>query len=314
MRTVEVITPQNVAINYKLASLGARILAYLIDSLLITAFYIVLFFLLFIPFVEMITDIGLIFLFLPIIFISTFYHLLMEQFNKGQSLGKAAMRIRVISENGSSPDFMQLFMRWLLRLVDMSLSSGAIAVLTIAITDKGQRVGDILGRTIVIDLRRSETITLAGQPADEMKPEHRQTQKTEPTSTSTNLMDNLRDNESEPAIEGITPEPTESESAKEKKDLETPLSSRPEPDSEIKYPEVITLSESDMRKLNALYSKVQSENYDIDVKRDMLGRMKNALEKKMGINSREDTTTAFLKQVFNDFHSMQKEKESRDGW
>ena len=312
MRTVEVITPQNVAINYKLASLGARILAYIIDSLLITAFYIVLFFLLFIPFIEMITDIGLIFLFLPIIFIGTFYHLLMEQFNKGQSLGKAAMRIRVISENGSSPDFIQLFMRWLLRLVDMSLSSGAIAVLTIAITDKGQRVGDILGRTIVIDLRRSETITLAGQPVGDMKPEHRKVQKTE--TTPTNLMDNLQDNESEPAIEDIALEPTESESAKEKKDLETPLSERPGPDSQIKYPEVISLSEADMRKLNALYSKVQSENYDIDVKREMLSRMKNALEKKMGINSREDTTTAFLKQVFNDFHSMQKEKESRDGW
>lgn len=314
MRTVEVITPQNVAINYKLASLGSRILAYLMDAVFIGIFYVFLFFLVFVPFRDAFSDVGLLLIIYPVVFFASFYHLLMEQFNNGQSLGKYAMSIRVINENGSTPGFMQLFMRWLLRLVDISISSGGIAILSIAITEKGQRLGDLLGRTIVIDLHKPQTTTLADQPLRKSRPTPqpnlRPVGKAEPASSPGRLENNLRANEPEPAINNVN---TKSD-ASGNEDIGELKQSKPEINHQIKYPEVANLTETDIRKLDTLYTKVRNGDYDIQVQREMLTRMKIALEKKMGVFSREDTITAFLKQIFADFHAHQKEQEDRGGW
>jgi hypothetical protein len=44
-------------------------------------------------------------------------------------------------------------LRWLLRVVDISLSSGGVAMLTILLNGKGQRLGDIAAGTTVIKLK-----------------------------------------------------------------------------------------------------------------------------------------------------------------
>lgn len=302
------------AINYKLASLGARISAYLIDAVFIAIFYVFIFFLVFVPFRDAFSDVGLLLLIYPVIFLGSFYHLLMEQFNNGQSLGKNAMSIRVINENGSTPGFMQLFMRWLFRLVDISVSSGGIAILSIAVTEKGQRVGDLLGRTIVIDLHKPQTTTLADQPVRKSRPAPqpnlRPVGKAEPAPSPGRLENNLRANEPVPMVkEG---DPTTGKTTNQ--DIGELNQSKPETNHEIKYPEVANLTETDIRKLDTLYTKVRNGDYDIQVQREMLTRMKIALEKKMGALSREDTITAFLKQVFADFYALQKEQEDRGGW
>lgn len=306
MRNVEIITPQNVAIRFRLASLGSRLSAYIIDLVMIAIFYVFLFFLVIIPFADVAGSFVTIMMVLGALFVASMYHLLMETFNNGQSLGKKAMSIRVIDENGSTPEFFQLFMRWLLRLVDISISSGGIAILSIAFTDKGQRLGDLLGKTIVIDLHNPQTESLANQsPRAERpkpKPKPEPVQPDEPVSR---LENNLRPDE--PAVAEPVAAPLTDEQPAE-------TSAPSETETRLVYPEVANLTEADIRKMDALYRKVRNGTYDIEVKRQMLTRMKNALEKKMGTFSKEDTITSFLKQVFADFHAHQKEQESRGGW
>ena len=49
------------------------------------------------------------------------YHLLCEIFLNGQSIGKKALRIKVISEDGGQPSISQYLIRWLFRTVDLPI-------------------------------------------------------------------------------------------------------------------------------------------------------------------------------------------------
>jgi hypothetical protein len=64
------------------------------------------------------------------------------------------MQIRVVKLDGTKPSFANFFVRWALRIIDVSLSSGGIAVFTILIRGKGQRVGDIAAGTTVISEKK----------------------------------------------------------------------------------------------------------------------------------------------------------------
>ena len=79
-----------------------------------------------------------------------FYQLLCEIFLNGQSLGKKAKQIKVISLNGNQPNIGQYLIRWIFRIIDDMIGSGVIAILTISLSDKAQRVGDILAGTTVV--------------------------------------------------------------------------------------------------------------------------------------------------------------------
>jgi uncharacterized RDD family membrane protein YckC len=98
-----------------------------------------------------------------------FYHLLCEILLNGQSVGKKATRIKVISADGGEPTISQYLIRWLFRLADLPfwilgsivvgalpwwcsifLFSGLACFLT---TPYSQRVGDLVAGTILIDTR-----------------------------------------------------------------------------------------------------------------------------------------------------------------
>ena len=74
----------------------------------------------------------------------------MELFNHGQSLGKMAMKIRVVKKDGTSPSIGDFFMRWLLQIIDMGFSF--IGALVILLTKNSQRLGDLAAGTMVIRL------------------------------------------------------------------------------------------------------------------------------------------------------------------
>ncbi|MBN8687839.1 MAG: RDD family protein [Chitinophagales bacterium] len=108
---------------------------------------------------------------LPILF----YHVVMEISLNGQTIGKRVMRIRVVNENGGKASMSQFFIRWLLRdiwfLIILAIGMQKqemgdkysslfliFAVLGFFIADivlvvsgkKGQRIGDLLAKTILI--------------------------------------------------------------------------------------------------------------------------------------------------------------------
>ena len=145
---VKVQTSQNVYIHYELASLGARIGAYLIDGLIIVAYVIAALIGYFQLFSS--TEVWvLMILYIPVMI----YHLTSELLMDGQSIGKKQLYIKVIKLDGTQPSLGSYLLRWILRPVDF-LFYGAAAILCIVIGGKGQRLGDLAAGTTVINTKK----------------------------------------------------------------------------------------------------------------------------------------------------------------
>ena len=149
MQTISVRTTQNVFIHHPIASLGDRILAYLIDSLILIGYFIIV-----VIFLVNVQSPGWTFLLLLMI-PTTLYNLLFEIFMNGQTPGKRGMQIQVVRMDGTEPGFADYFLRWLFGLIER----GAIGVLVIALNGKGQRIGDMVAGTTVVKLIPQKEIT-----------------------------------------------------------------------------------------------------------------------------------------------------------
>ncbi len=160
MNTIVIPTTQNIELEYPIANLGDRILATLLDWLVLLAYWLLLntiFDLLpWPPFMgspmrDYITATDRL-AYLPIML----YPLLMELFFNGQSLGKYALKIRVVRLDGQPPSTADYFSRWMFRIIDIILLPfipGIVAIISIAVSKNGQRLGDIVAHTTVIKLK-----------------------------------------------------------------------------------------------------------------------------------------------------------------
>jgi uncharacterized RDD family membrane protein YckC len=150
MQTIRVKTAQNIDIDYEIAGIGARILARLIDL----GFFVVLYILAIIAYAIFEQTIGryMVIIVLVIVYATlfVFYDLVCETLMNGQSFGKRILKIKVISIDGGRPSFSQYLLRWLFRIVDFTLSGQLCALLTASLTEKQQRLGDIVAGTTLI--------------------------------------------------------------------------------------------------------------------------------------------------------------------
>ena len=151
MQTIRITTSQNIDIDYEVAGLGERIVARLID---LAIFFLILILGLFIlGFTASVnrSEVGTVIIITIYATLFVFYDLLFEVFMNGQSIGKRIMKIKVISLDGGQPRFGQYLLRWLFRIVDFALiEPGFIAFVVAAVSDKPQRVGDIVAGTMLI--------------------------------------------------------------------------------------------------------------------------------------------------------------------
>ncbi len=148
MPEANIITGQYVQISQSPASIGERILAQMIDIFIVGVYLIGVSLLIIEMNVSMLN--SQVFFILCIYLPAIFYSFLMELFNHGQSLGKMAMKIRVVKKDGTSPSIGDFFMRWLLQIIDMGFSF--IGALVILLTKNSQRLGDLAAGTMVIRL------------------------------------------------------------------------------------------------------------------------------------------------------------------
>jgi uncharacterized RDD family membrane protein YckC len=167
MATIRVHTTQNVTIEYAIASIGDRIVATLIDYLVLMAWGAACVLIVralasgatsnhSINYSDPAEMIGVgIAILLGFILLAPFlfYNLVCEVYFNGQSLGKKARDIRVIRLDGTAPRLGDYFLRWLLRFIDFGFGSGVVAVVAIAASGKGQRLGDMAAGTTVISLK-----------------------------------------------------------------------------------------------------------------------------------------------------------------
>lgn len=154
MDKFQIETAQNVQIARNVATLGDRILAYLLDVLVIITYEVLMFFILFAVFNSnnsMLDSDMSFWAILAVLGLPPFlYYLLMESLNNGQTLGKMARQIRVVRLNGDAARFQDYLIRWIFRIIDFNLTSGGCALLVFLLNGKGQRLGDIAAKTTVI--------------------------------------------------------------------------------------------------------------------------------------------------------------------
>lgn len=156
MNEIQVETAQNVQIDQNIANLGSRIGAYLLDILIIIVYELLMFFLFDALNSKNIVNIRDIWVISLVFGLPPFlYHLLMETLNNGQSIGKTLLKIRVVCIDGTSPRFSNYLLRWLLRIIDISIGSGAVAIFVFLLNGKGQRLGDIAAKTTVISEKKN---------------------------------------------------------------------------------------------------------------------------------------------------------------
>lgn len=153
MSTISITTTQNIELEYELASVGERIVALLIDFLIIGG-YMILFTAIigFGSFNSFLDNNPYLFIVLVII-PAFFYQLVFEMAMNGQSPGKRTMNIKVISLNGQQPRFSQYLIRWLFRLIDIDMTFCLGALITAAATGKHQRIGDLVAGTTLVNTR-----------------------------------------------------------------------------------------------------------------------------------------------------------------
>jgi uncharacterized RDD family membrane protein YckC len=81
------------------------------------------------------------------------YPVIFETATRGRSLGKMAMGLRVVSDDGGPERFRQALFRALAAVVEIWMFSGGPAVLCSLLSAKGKRIGDIFAGTVVISER-----------------------------------------------------------------------------------------------------------------------------------------------------------------
>ncbi len=168
MSYLEVHTPFQIDLQFRIAPFHLRLFAWIIDFILLCFFACFMYY-----FLEdafgwyRAKEFGMeeIFVIMPFLM----YHLLWEIAMKGQSPGKKLFRIQVMGLNGENATLSQYLLRWLLRFVDFGLfwgfifiAQGAIFLGVLLIVSSlaafvrylaganGQRIGDwVAGTTLV---------------------------------------------------------------------------------------------------------------------------------------------------------------------
>ncbi len=81
------------------------------------------------------------------------YPLIFETATRGRTLGKMAMGLRVVSEDGGPERFRQALFRALAGVIEIWMFTGAPAVICSLLSPKGKRIGDVFAGTVVISER-----------------------------------------------------------------------------------------------------------------------------------------------------------------
>ncbi|HEY8344352.1 MAG TPA: RDD family protein [Bacillota bacterium] len=160
MEDYKIITPENVELDYKIADVGSRFLALCIDTLIQWLTMLgVIFLLTLLNVKELNLDtrmagfsesvvIGIV-IALPFVF-QFLYFVILETAWSGQTIGKRVLNIRVRKEGGYPPGFWDIFLRNLIRAVDLLPIFYGIGFITMFFNKKAKRLGDYAAGTIVV--------------------------------------------------------------------------------------------------------------------------------------------------------------------
>lgn len=152
--STRMVTPEAVALEFQTANVGSRILAFLIDLLVlgvgllagVTAVVLAVN-----ASGAVLPDWLVIAMFVVLVPGWWFgYFTGFETLWRGRTLGKAALGLRVVTREGAPVRFRHAAIRTLLGLVDFGMGSGFFAVVFILFSRDNQRLGDMVAGTLVL--------------------------------------------------------------------------------------------------------------------------------------------------------------------
>ncbi|MBU6341703.1 MAG: RDD family protein [Bacteroidetes bacterium] len=153
--TIEITTTQHVTIEYELASLRERLLAWVLD-VLAYAFLAYLCLYMIGSILRWQGDGSAEFYFILIALGLFVYFILFEIWNRGQTPGKRAVGIKVVRLDGKEPEWGDIVLRSVLYLMDAFFSLGVLGAILIKTSPKAQRLGDMAANTALIRLSSTQ--------------------------------------------------------------------------------------------------------------------------------------------------------------
>jgi uncharacterized RDD family membrane protein YckC len=164
MNTINIPTFLNIDLVFSSESAGRRYGAYFIDWAVKLGYLFIMTTALSLNIDKINTFFGFL-MFMPLFF----YTFLLEWLNKGQTIGKKAVGIRVINSSGGEPSVGQCAIRWMFLFADayglflmifispifagFAFFGPVVGALLIGISKKNQRLGDIAAQTYVVSVK-----------------------------------------------------------------------------------------------------------------------------------------------------------------
>lgn len=148
-----VVTGDAVVLDVQIAQLPVRAVAALIDITVVFLLYLIgiLLFSLTLTQLDPAFSAAVLIIFTVLALLG--YPLVFETATRGRSLGKMAMGLRVVSEDGGPERFRQAFFRALAGVIEIWMLAGGPAVICSLLSAKGKRLGDIFAGTVVVSER-----------------------------------------------------------------------------------------------------------------------------------------------------------------
>ncbi len=161
MKSVNITTPENIEVTYRLAGLGSRVVAAFIDYFIQGITYVTILLIIAksnnpIEYLESQSSYTLAVAILIIAFINYGYFTVSEIFMNGKTLGKKMVKIKTIRKNGQPIEIKHSLIRNLFRTF---VDNYMIGIVMIFFRSDNARVGDIISSTMVIEEQKEELYT-----------------------------------------------------------------------------------------------------------------------------------------------------------
>lgn len=153
----ETIIGEGVALDTAAASLGSRAASSLLDALIVFSVYIGTVIALSAAIPPSLDTAALAAIFLIhalAIFVGA--PIVVETLTRGRSVGKLALGLRIVRDDGGPITFRHAFIRALVGVIELWLTSGGVALIVCAATARGKRVGDVIAGTYALQTRASK--------------------------------------------------------------------------------------------------------------------------------------------------------------
>src|SRR6201998_2128809 len=149
----DVVTGDAVVVEVQIAQLPVRAVAAVIDLAVIFVCYVLGLILALATQPEFDDALVAAFVVIFTVLVLIGYPVTFETATRGRSLGKMAMGLRVVSDDGGPERFRQAMFRALAALVEIWTFAGGPAVICSLLSSKGKRIGDVFAGTVVISER-----------------------------------------------------------------------------------------------------------------------------------------------------------------